>query len=129
MGNATPPVKSLPWNPFTPDKWKYVSTTKMVGGNDTLISCNIVNNIFGGYVRFVPGAKHICKPNLPGSPAAVALYIGAITEELGQIAKANGLHALGYILDMARLEADQASKFSAESDRWAGDPAKSRRSS
>jgi hypothetical protein len=54
----------------------------------------------------------------PGpSPEAVALYIAELTVELGQLARANGLDALGYILDMARLEADEASKASAERDR------------
>jgi hypothetical protein len=48
------------------------------------------------------------------SPEAVALYIGAMTQELGQLAKANGLDALGYLLDMARLEADEVSKVSEE---------------
>jgi hypothetical protein len=33
-----------------------------------------------------------------------------MTQELGQLARANGLDALGYILDMARLEADEISK-------------------
>ncbi len=62
------------------------------------------------------------------SPEAVALYIEALTVELGQLARANGFDALGYILDMARLEADEASKGSAERGRWL-EPAKSLRSS
>jgi hypothetical protein len=48
------------------------------------------------------------------SPESVALYIGAMTQELGRLAKANGLDALGYLLDMARLEADQVSKVGEE---------------
>jgi hypothetical protein len=51
------------------------------------------------------------------SPEAVALYIGALSVELGQLARANGFDALGYILDMARLEADEASKSFAENGR------------
>jgi hypothetical protein len=60
-------------------------------------------------------------------PAAVALYIGALIEELGQLARANGLEALGYILDMARLEANEVSKGFEDGEPWS-DPAKSRQS-
>jgi hypothetical protein len=44
------------------------------------------------------------------TPDAVALYIGSLTEELAKIARRNGLDTLGYILEMARLEADQIAK-------------------
>jgi hypothetical protein len=37
-----------------------------------------------------------------------------MTQELGQLARANGLDALGYLLDMVRLEADEVSKVSEE---------------
>ena len=47
-----------------------------------------------------------------GSAAAAALYIGALTAELGQLARANGLDVLSYLLDMARLEADEVLKAS-----------------
>ena len=40
----------------------------------------------------------------------VALYIGSIAEELARLAKNHDFDALAYILDMARLEADQVSK-------------------
>jgi hypothetical protein len=40
----------------------------------------------------------------------VALYIGSLTEELSRLAKNHEFDALAYILDMARLEADQVSK-------------------
>ena len=49
-----------------------------------------------------------------GTKADVALYISSIAEELAQLAKSHQLEALAYILDMARLEADEASK------RWTG---------
>jgi hypothetical protein len=52
------------------------------------------------------------------SPESVALYIGAMTQELGQLARANGLDALGYLLDMVRLEADEAAKGSSEKEQW-----------
>jgi hypothetical protein len=35
-----------------------------------------------------------------------------MTQELGQLARANGLDTLGYLLDMVRLEADEVSKVS-----------------
>jgi hypothetical protein len=61
-------------------------------------------------------------------PRPRRLRFEALTVELGQLARANGFDALGYILDMARLEADEASKGSAERGRWL-EPAKSLRSS
>jgi hypothetical protein len=47
---------------------------------------------------------------LPESPTAAAIYIGTLAEELSQMAKSHGLDSLRYILDMARLEADQIVK-------------------
>ncbi|HTP92829.1 MAG TPA: hypothetical protein VMJ52_13890 [Xanthobacteraceae bacterium] len=46
------------------------------------------------------------------TPGAAAHYIGSLAEELSHIARRNGLESLSYILDMARLEADQISKSS-----------------
>ena len=48
----------------------------------------------------------------PDSPGAAALYIGAFAEELARLAKNHHLETLAYLLDMARLEADQISKHS-----------------
>jgi hypothetical protein len=48
----------------------------------------------------------------PKSPTAAAIYIGTLAEELSQIAERHGLDSLRYILDMARLEADQIAKGS-----------------
>ena len=48
------------------------------------------------------------------SPEA-ADYIGSLADELAKLAKSHNLDALAYILDMARLEADQISK------RWVGE--------
>ena len=44
-----------------------------------------------------------------GAPAA-AHYIGSLAQELAELAKTHELEALAYILDMARLEADQICK-------------------
>jgi hypothetical protein len=46
----------------------------------------------------------------PESPIAAAIYIGTMAEELSQMARRHGLDSLRYILDMARLEADQIAK-------------------
>jgi hypothetical protein len=50
----------------------------------------------------------------PEAPGSAALYIAALAEELARLAKSHDLDALAYILDMARLEADQISR------RWDG---------
>jgi hypothetical protein len=43
-------------------------------------------------------------------PRAVAAYIASVAGELAKLAKSQHLDALGYILDMARMEADQIAK-------------------
>jgi glutamate synthase domain-containing protein 2 len=45
-----------------------------------------------------------------GTPDSAANYIAALTQELAQLARRNGLDTLGYILEMARLEAEQVTK-------------------
>ena len=50
----------------------------------------------------------------PESPTAAAIYIGTLTEELAQMARRHGLESLRYILEMARLEADQIAKGSSD---------------
>ena len=50
----------------------------------------------------------------PESPTAAALYIATLAEELAQIAGRHGLESLRYILEMARLEADQIVKGSGD---------------
>jgi hypothetical protein len=76
----------------------------------------------------VPDAEQVAHQNQPVSPESVAVYIAALARELSQLARANGLDALGYILDMARLEANEASKGSSEGEQW-DEIAKSRRAS
>jgi len=46
----------------------------------------------------------------PETPTAAALYIAMMAEELAQMARQHGLDSLCYILEMARLEADQVAK-------------------
>ena len=55
-----------------------------------------------------------------GTPTGVsdaAHYIASLAQELSELAKSHELEALAYILDMARLEADQICK------RWDGSTA------
>jgi hypothetical protein len=47
---------------------------------------------------------------IEGPPAATAQYVASVTAELAKLARRNGLETLGYILDMAKLEADQISE-------------------
>ena len=39
-----------------------------------------------------------------------AAYVAELTSELAQIARRHGLDALGYLLDMARMEAESATR-------------------
>jgi hypothetical protein len=41
------------------------------------------------------------------TPGSVALYISSMADELARLARRNGLDTLGYILEMARIEADR----------------------
>ena len=54
-----------------------------------------MNERDGGTANGVPSAAH---------------YIASVTQELAELAKNYELEALAYILDMARLEADQICK-------------------
>ena len=48
------------------------------------------------------------RPNRPGRRAAN--YVAELTRELARLARQHGLDALGYLLDMARLEAENATR-------------------
>jgi hypothetical protein len=50
------------------------------------------------------------------SSTAAALYIGTLTEELARIARHHRFDGLAYILEMARMEADQIGKSSADGE-------------
>jgi hypothetical protein len=49
-------------------------------------------------------------PDGTDTPEAAAHYIAALAGQLAEIARRNGLDTLSAILEMARLEADQATK-------------------
>lgn len=53
------------------------------------------------------------KANVAHAPSA-ALYIASLADELARLAKSHDLDTLAYLLEMARLEADQVSKHWAE---------------
>jgi len=46
----------------------------------------------------------------PADRAAAASYVAELSAELAALARQHGLEALGYILDMARLEAENATR-------------------
>jgi hypothetical protein len=57
------------------------------------------------------GGKDKDRSNGEGStPNSAALYIASLTDELAKLARQHGFDALSFILEMARLEADQVSK-------------------
>jgi hypothetical protein len=47
---------------------------------------------------------------LPAEMPDTALYIASMTIELARLARGHHLDTLAYLLDMARLEADQVAK-------------------
>jgi len=55
----------------------------------------------------------------PQSPRAAALYIGRMSAELASLARRHHLEPLAYILEMARLEAEQTAKGSADASEFA----------
>ena len=58
----------------------------------------------------MPNRDETDGPDEGETPDSVAEYIASLAEELSKIAKRNGLETLSHILEMARLEADQAAK-------------------
>ena len=44
--------------------------------------------------------------------AAAASYVAALSADLASIARTHGLDTLGYLLDMARMEAENATRLS-----------------
>ena len=48
--------------------------------------------------------------NEPADRAAVADYVATLSEDLAAMARRTGLETLGYLLEMVRLEAEQASR-------------------
>jgi len=67
---------------------------------------------------FMPmeGSGEPGQPDQAQSPRSAALYIGSMSAELGRLARRHQLEPLAYILEMARLEADQITKGSADAE-------------
>jgi hypothetical protein len=49
-------------------------------------------------------------PDDAGARIAVASYVATLSADLSTMARRNGLEALGYILEMARLEAESKAR-------------------
>lgn len=49
-------------------------------------------------------------------PEEIAAYIAAITLEMGRLARKHNLGELGYLLDLARMEAVERSRLNATGD-------------
>ena len=49
-------------------------------------------------------------PDDDGTRIAVASYVATLSADLSVMARRNGLDALGYILEMARLEVESAAR-------------------
>lgn len=49
-------------------------------------------------------------PPEPEVSAAVAAYVATLSADLSVMARRSGLNALGYLLEMARLEAEQLAR-------------------
>jgi hypothetical protein len=47
-----------------------------------------------------------------GDREAAAAYVAELSQELAVLARHHGLHTLGYILEMAQLEAENATRHS-----------------
>lgn len=77
-------------------------------------SCIIVNELAIVYVSAMDTRQ---PTNHHDEPVSAAIYISAMTLELAQLAKSNGLAPLAYILDMARLEAEEVSKSAIQPSR------------
>jgi hypothetical protein len=56
------------------------------------------------------------------TPQSVAAYIADLTGNLARIARRHGLQTLGYLLDMAHLEAEATSTTDHERGRANGKP-------
>jgi hypothetical protein len=56
------------------------------------------------------GPPRAGEPSSEGERAAAADYVAELSAELATLARQHGLTTLGFILDMARLEAENANR-------------------
>ena len=52
----------------------------------------------------------LSEPAGPEEKMAVAAYVASLSGDLSVMARRTGLNALGYLLEMARLEAEQVAR-------------------
>jgi hypothetical protein len=55
-------------------------------------------------------AEKATQQNVAKNRDAAAVHIGSVALELAHLARQHGFEALGYVLDMARLEADNLTR-------------------
>lgn len=61
---------------------------------------------------------HMAVSQVPlGDPAQAAAYVAGLTSELAGLVRRHRLDTLGYLLDMVRLEAEEAAQRSASAHR------------
>ena len=65
-----------------------------------------------GVPRSKPGQSVESGPEEAGERAATAAYVASLTADLAALARSRKLDTLGYLLDMARLEAEGAARGS-----------------
>lgn len=82
---------------------------------DLIIFTTIVTGFAGAPGRRMDSIEHRDVRNEEKSEAA--RYIATLASELAAIARRNGLHTLGYLLDMAKLEAEQAAGLQSDKAR------------
>ena len=56
----------------------------------------------------------------PSNPVEVAVYVASISADLAAMARHTGLDTLGYLLDMVRLEAENAARQMPEASNGTG---------
>jgi hypothetical protein len=49
-------------------------------------------------------------PSVPSDRAVVAQYVASLSSDLAAMARGSGLQTLGYLLEMVRLEAENAGR-------------------
>jgi hypothetical protein len=62
-----------------------------------------------GVARIRPGNSVESEPE-EGGKAATAAYVASLTADLAALARKQKLDTLGYLLDMARLEAESSAR-------------------
>jgi hypothetical protein len=86
----------------------------------TLVMMRGVSGMRGQPDRKEDSRDHRVRTDAPagdGGPDEAARYLAAAVADLGLIARRHGLDTLGYLLDMAQLEAEDIVRLRAARDR------------